>query len=83
MARVVSCPVFVGRADERARLRAAVVMAGPDRARLVVVEGEAGVGKTRLVADAVAWAREQGVTVLEGACLPLGEALPYARACGT
>jgi DNA-binding CsgD family transcriptional regulator len=35
------------------------------------------VGKTRLVADVVAWARERGVTVLEGACLPLGEALPY------
>jgi DNA-binding CsgD family transcriptional regulator/tetratricopeptide (TPR) repeat protein len=29
------------------------------------------------VADGVAWARAQGVTVLEGACLPLGEALPY------
>jgi DNA-binding CsgD family transcriptional regulator/tetratricopeptide (TPR) repeat protein len=69
--------VFVGRADERARLRAAVVTAGPDRARLVLVAGEAGVGKTRLVVDAVAWAREQGVRVLEGACLPLGEALPY------
>jgi DNA-binding CsgD family transcriptional regulator/tetratricopeptide (TPR) repeat protein len=69
--------VFVGRADERARLWAAVTAAGPDRARLVLVAGEAGVGKTRLVADAVASARDQGVRVIEGACLPLGEALPY------
>ena len=50
---------------------------GPDRARLVLVTGEAGLGKTRLVADAVTWARQRGVTVLEGACLPLGEALPF------
>lgn len=78
MGREVSCPVFVGRADERARLRTALTAAGPDRARFVVVAGEAGVGKTRLVTDAVAWARDQGVRVLEGVCLPLGEALPYA-----
>jgi DNA-binding NarL/FixJ family response regulator len=77
VARGVSCPVFVGRAEERARLRRAVTAVGPDRARLVLVAGEAGVGKTRLVADAVEWARGRAMTVLEGACLPLGETLAF------
>lgn len=40
---------LVGRAEERAALRAAI---GPGR--LVVVDGEPGVGKTRLVAEALA-----------------------------
>lgn len=77
MARGVSCPVFVGRAEERTRLRRALAAVGPNRARLVLVAGEAGLGKSRLVADALEWARQHGMIVLEGACLPLGETVPY------
>jgi predicted ATPase len=43
-----------------------------------VVEGEAGVGKSRLVAELAAEARRDGATVLVGECLALGEGeLPY------
>ena len=41
--------------------------------RLVVVEGEAGIGKTRLVSDFVAEATERGGTVLRGSCVDLGD----------
>jgi len=40
---------FVGRADELICLRAELVEAGAGRPRLVVVEGPAGIGKTRLI----------------------------------
>jgi DNA-binding CsgD family transcriptional regulator len=47
-----------------------------DRAALLVV-GEAGIGKSRLIAAAVANAAGAGVTVLTGWCLPLSGGLPY------
>jgi DNA-binding NarL/FixJ family response regulator len=75
--RRVTCPTFVGRDEELALLRAALDAAVPDRTRLVLVGAEAGVGKTRLVHEAAREAAEQGYTVREGACLPLGSALPY------
>jgi adenylate cyclase len=42
---------LVGRGSERARLRALLAAATPDRGAAMVVEGEAGMGKSRLMAD--------------------------------
>jgi DNA-binding CsgD family transcriptional regulator len=45
----------------------------------VLVGGEAGMGKTRLIAEFTAAARGAGVRVLTGACLELGaDGLPYS-----
>ncbi len=45
------------------------------KAFLVTIEGEGGVGKSRLADEVVARAREQwGLSVLEGSCVPYGEA---------
>ena len=60
-----------GRADELEALDAALAMGG-----LVVVEGEPGIGKTRLVAEWTARVRATGTTVLVGRCEELGRALP-------
>ncbi|MEX0875325.1 MAG: adenylate/guanylate cyclase domain-containing protein [Actinomycetota bacterium] len=57
---------------------------------LVLLVGEAGVGKTRLVEEAVEMARVQhDALVIEGRCLPYGEANPWwpvaealRQACG-
>ena len=49
--RTPGTPPLVGRAAERARLAAAWRAAASGRPRLVLVTGEAGVGKTRLVDD--------------------------------
>ena len=59
--------VMVGRDDLRARLLE--VLRGADAApgRLLWVEGEAGIGKTRLLAEAEALARAQGTRVVRGA----------------
>jgi DNA-binding CsgD family transcriptional regulator/tetratricopeptide (TPR) repeat protein len=43
----------------------------------MLVGGDAGLGKTRLVGEAAGWAAGTGRTVIEGACLPLGQSLPY------
>jgi DNA-binding SARP family transcriptional activator len=54
---------LVGRDEERKALRAALHARRP---RVVLLSGAAGIGKTRLVAEAAAEARTAGATVLYG-----------------
>jgi DNA-binding SARP family transcriptional activator len=58
---------LVGRAAEWAALLAAHQAVGPD-GRLVVVEGEVGIGKTRLVEDLAGHLRAAGAAVVAGRC---------------
>ena len=70
---------LVGRGAEEARLDAALEAAATGHGTTIIVGGEAGIGKTRLVGRVVATARERGSTVLSGACLAAGSgAIPYA-----
>jgi DNA-binding NarL/FixJ family response regulator len=71
-------PQLIGRRDELAVLDAALVDAAAGTGRLVLVEGDAGVGKTRLVAEFADRAARQGATVLTGGCLQLEADIPYA-----
>ncbi|HEX6360484.1 helix-turn-helix transcriptional regulator [Actinophytocola sp.] len=71
MARV-SVPEFLGRRAELAALRAA---ASARDVRLVLIDGDAGVGKTRLVN---AFTARIGATVLSGGCLQLEADIPFA-----
>ncbi len=66
--------VFVGRAGELSRLESALA----DRARLVLVVGDAGIGKTRLVCEGLAGARPGAARLIavSGGCLPLAAKLP-------
>jgi DNA-binding NarL/FixJ family response regulator len=70
---------FVGRRAELALLGDLLADAVAGDPVLVVIGGEAGVGKTRLVGQLAATAREYGVRVLRGGCVRLGgEGLPLA-----
>jgi DNA-binding CsgD family transcriptional regulator/tetratricopeptide (TPR) repeat protein len=76
--RVVS-PTFVGRLEELQVLEAGGVRAANAEPAMVLVGGEAGVGKTRLLAELAGSCVDNGMRVLAGGCLPVGEgALPYA-----
>jgi len=66
---------LVGRRSELALvIEALVADSGP---HALVLVGEAGVGKTRLVTEAVAAARAAGATALMGGCLPLTDSVPF------
>jgi DNA-binding CsgD family transcriptional regulator/tetratricopeptide (TPR) repeat protein len=79
MAGTVASSRFVGRTAELGRLEAALAHAGGGDPLTLCVGGEAGVGKTRLVARFAGRVRERGGQVLLGGCVELGEtALPYA-----
>jgi predicted ATPase len=72
-------PVLVGRDAELAAMMAALQSAIAGQSAVVLVGGEAGVGKTRLVEEASARAREADVRVLSGGCVELGgEGLPFS-----
>ena len=71
-------PVLYGRESELDRIGAAFAEAALGEPRLLIVTGEAGVGKTGLTHAAAVQARAAGGRVLRGACLDIGEGgLPY------
>jgi len=65
---------FVGRLEEHRQLVAAFRAPAP---QLVVISGEAGIGKTRLAEEFAAWAAAQGAEVLRGRAFEAGGRLPY------
>jgi DNA-binding NarL/FixJ family response regulator/tetratricopeptide (TPR) repeat protein len=78
MAGEVSSSAFIGRAVELRRLDAALERAGQGSPQVVLVAGDAGVGKTRLLLALADRARRRGMRVLTGGCVELGDiGLPY------
>ncbi|WP_126642235.1 helix-turn-helix transcriptional regulator [Embleya hyalina] len=81
MTVLVGVPQFVGREPEMGRLVEALGEADAGEPRVVLLTGEAGVGKTRLLDEFLAGAvgRARPTVVAVGACLELGaEGLPFA-----
>ena len=79
MARRVTSPTLVGRAEVVAQLGAAVKAGGEGQPRHAIIGGEAGVGKTRLLAESRINAEVAGARVLTGGCVSMGvEGLPYS-----
>ncbi|HEY1566518.1 MAG TPA: AAA family ATPase [Solirubrobacteraceae bacterium] len=79
----VASPQFVGRTAELARLEQLVRDAADDVPGFALIGGESGVGKSRLMDEFAARAREGGARVITGDCVDLGDAeLPYAPLVG-
>jgi tetratricopeptide (TPR) repeat protein len=75
----VQSPTVVGRGEELQTLEAARRRAADGEPAVVLVGGEAGVGKTRLIAELTTHCAADGNRVLAGGCVPVGDgALPYA-----
>jgi DNA-binding CsgD family transcriptional regulator/tetratricopeptide (TPR) repeat protein len=70
-------PVLVGRDRELALLHGHFTAALHGRGNLVLVGGEAGIGKTAVAETLCQEAREQGTLVLVGRCYDLTETPPY------
>ncbi|MFC4118799.1 ATP-binding protein [Nonomuraea zeae] len=68
---------LIGREHPAALLRAEISRVIGSHGGLVLVTGEAGIGKTTLVTSAAAEARQQGALVVGGACWDSGSAPGY------
>ena len=68
---------FVGRGAELNRLMSLYEKASVGQPQVVVIEGEAGIGKSRLAAAFLDWVRAQGAGVLEGRAFQSYQHLAY------
>ena len=68
---------LVGRDGELNRLLGLLDDASGGRPSHALISGDAGVGKTRLVAELAARAADRGFLVLSGRCAELGDSIPY------
>src|SRR5689334_13257781 len=70
-------PSLVGRDREQATLREALAAALAGHGSLVLIGGEAGIGKTALAEGLLAEASGQDALALVGRCYDLSETPPY------
>lgn len=69
---------YTGRETELATLESQLAQAGRGQGRTVLVVGEAGVGKSRLLYEFHERVRDARVTLLQGRCRPHRRITPYA-----
>lgn len=72
----VSLPL-IGRGREYRRLVAAFYSSAGGDPQVPVIEGQAGIGKTRLTGEFLRWAAAQGADVLRGRAFEAGGRVPY------
>jgi DNA-binding CsgD family transcriptional regulator len=72
------CPTLIGRTDDLATLHLLVDRAGKGQGGVALLSGEAGIGKSRLVAEVKAEALAHDFWLLQGSCFPTDHAIPYA-----
>jgi AAA ATPase-like protein len=74
----IICPVLIGRTTELTSLRALLEQVKGGQGQVVVLSGEAGIGKSRLMTETRALALAEGFRVLQGSCFPTDRNCPYA-----
>lgn len=72
------CPVLIGRTDVLATLRSLTDQVKNGNGSVALVSGEAGIGKSRLVAEVTTYAAAQGFLLVQGRCFPTDLSCPYA-----
>jgi DNA-binding NarL/FixJ family response regulator len=74
------CPITIGRERELESIRRLIdqLQAPSAAGTTVLITGEAGIGKSRLIAEARSYAMRRGVRVLQGAAFEMDGAAAYA-----
>src|SRR5215472_6451678 len=74
----VVCPILIGRSAELTALQNCLEAAARGRGGVVLLSGEAGVGKSRLAAELQRSAEAFDFQLLGAQCFPTDRACPYA-----
>jgi predicted ATPase len=74
----IRSPVLIGREREVSTLGALIEQARQGHGQVLLLSGEAGIGKSRLLAEGKRQASEEGFLLLQGACFPTDRSSPYA-----
>jgi predicted ATPase len=75
----VSSPVLIGRQLELTILHTLIAQARQGQGQVILLSGEAGIGKSRLAAEVKTQAHGQGFLVLQGSCFPTDRSAPYHK----
>lgn len=68
---------FVGRNNEYGQFLGLIARLTMGRGQVVFIQGEAGIGKSRLLAEVSAYARQQGLYLLTTRCYDIERAIAY------
>jgi predicted ATPase len=74
----ILCPILVGREPYLDSLKKHLDEARNGHGQTFLLAGEAGIGKSRLVTEAKAWAQQNSFAILQGNCFEPDSSLPYA-----
>lgn len=74
----VVCPVLIGRTAELAAFHLLIEQTKSGSGHVALLSGEAGVGKSRLVAEVKTSAEREGFRLFQGNCFQADRAFPYA-----
>jgi len=77
----IVCPVLIGRAADLTALHTLIdqVKSGKEqKGQVILISGEAGIGKSRIVTEAKKYASAQGFLQFQGNCFPTDLSYPYA-----
>ncbi len=74
----VVCPILIGRTPDLEMLQQLTDQAKSGKGQVALLSGEAGIGKSRLVAELKTSATAQGFQLLQGNCFPTDLSCPYA-----
>ena len=76
--RPIISPIIVDRGREIAALEQMLQHAASGKGQIALIAGEAGIGKSRLIAEARAHAESRGFLALVGRCFQAEATFPYA-----
>lgn len=76
--QLIRCPSVIGRDAQLALLAQAGEQVAGGQGQTLLISGEAGIGKSRLVAEARQIATRRGWRIVEGHCFEQDSILPYA-----
>jgi len=74
----VVCPIVIGRTTELTAIHELIESTKSGQGQVLLVSGEAGIGKSRLVKEAKAYATDLNFQVVQGNCFPTDLSCPYA-----
>jgi tetratricopeptide (TPR) repeat protein len=72
------CPVLIGRVQDLTHFRFLVDRVKSGKSQVALLSGEAGIGKSRLVAEVKSYAAARDFLLLEGQCFQTDSRYPYA-----
>src|SRR6266700_1838051 len=72
------CPTIIGRTADLVAISSFMQQTRNGKGQVLLLSGEAGIGKSRLVTESKTSATEEGFLTLQGSCFPTDLSYPYA-----